>query len=82
MFGKKKTDSEMLRDIYNYEKYLKTPFDERKGELFVVENLTMEDKILKKLNDIEKKLDELSKPTCNIKLNMPTSTPWNTPSEK
>ena len=86
MFGKKKTDSEMLREIYDYEKYIKTPFDERKGELFVVENLTIEDKIYKKLVEMEKKLDKLfslnSYPqTCAIKLDMPTSAPWNSPSE-
>ena len=86
MFGKKLSNSDMLRDIYDFDKYLKTPFDERKGELFVIENLTIEDKIYNKLVAMEKKLDDFYKlgmypTTCDIKLKMPTSAPWNTPSK-
>jgi hypothetical protein len=86
MFGKKKTDSEMLREIYDYEKYLKTSFDERRGELFKIENLSIEDKIYNKLVEMEKKLDDFYKlgmypQTSDIKLKMPTSTPWGSPSE-
>jgi hypothetical protein len=86
MFGKKKSDSEMLREIYDYEKYLKKTDDEKKGELFIIENLTIEDKIYKKLVEMEQKLDDFYKlgmypQTCAIKLDMPKG-PWNSPSEK